>query len=437
MSVLLLSFNWRRFEAGIRMTCRSLSHQQWTALASEIDSFSALERRRTYHLAFERRYRNETLDAVIAHSKRLRNGAARPRPAYQVVCCIDEREESFRRHLEEADPDCETLGVAGFFGVAMYYRGAEDAHFTPLCPVNIKPRHYVVEEPMYSVAQLERRRAETRRRIGQATHHAHRGTRTVLGGLLTGLVGSLAAFPLVARILFPRTTAQLRRLFAGIVHTPGTELRIERIAAEPSSENGGLGYSVDEMANIVEGGLRAIGITKAKSFSRLLVICGHGSASLNNPHEAAHDCGACGGGRGGPNARAFAQMANDPRVRRILNEKGLVIPDGTYVVGGYHNTCDDSMTWYDLDRVPVPHRELFEQARAKIDEARKRSAHERCRRFESADLSLTPDEALKHVEGAPRTCHRHDLNTDTRPMPCALSVGGGGVAVCFWTGEHF
>ena len=236
----------------------------------------------------------------------------------------------------------------------MYYRGAEDAHFTPLCPVNIKPQHYVVEEPMYSVAQLERRRAETRRRIGQATHHAHRGTRTVLGGLLTGLVGSLAAFPLVARILFPRTTAQLRRLFAGIVHTPGTELRIERIAAEPSSENGGLGYSVDEMANIVEGGLRAIGITKTKSFSRLLVICGHGSASLNNPHEAAHDCGACGGGRGGPNARAFAQMANDPRVRRILNENGLVIPDGTYVVGGYHNTCDDSMTWYDLDRVPVP-----------------------------------------------------------------------------------
>ncbi len=232
---------------------QSLSHQQWQTLTNEIDSFSALERRRTYHLAFERKYRNETLDAVIAHSKRLRNEADRPPAAYQVVCCIDEREESFRRHLEEVDPDCETLGVAGFFGVAMYYRGAEDAHFTPLCPVNIKPQHYVVEEPMYSVAESERRRAETRRRIGKATHHAHRGTRTVLGGLLTGLVGSLAAFPLVARILFPRTTAQLRRLFAGIVHTPGTELRIERIAEEPGSDNGGLGYSVAEMANIVEG----------------------------------------------------------------------------------------------------------------------------------------------------------------------------------------
>ncbi len=399
---------------------QSLSHQQWTTLVGEIESFSALERRRTYHLAFERKYRNQTLDAVIAHSKRLRNQADRPPAAYQVVCCIDEREESFRRHLEEVDPDCETLGVAGFFGVAMYYRGAEDAHFTPLCPVVVKPQHYVVEEPMYSVAESERRRAEARRRIGQATHRAHRGTRTVVGGLLTGLVGSLAAFPLVARILFPRTTAQLRRLFAGIVHTPGTELRIERIAKEPSSENGGLGYSVPEMANIVEAGLRAIGVTKTESFSRLLVICGHGSASLNNPHEAAHDCGACGGGRGGPNARAFAQMANDPRVRRILKDKGLVIPDGTYVIGGYHNTCDDSMTWYDLDRVPIPHRELFEKARMKIDEARKQSAHERCRRFESAELSLTTEDALKHVEG-----RAEDLS-QTRP-----EYGHATNALCF------
>ena len=34
-----------------------------------------------------------------------------------------------------------------------------------------------------------------------------------------------------------------------------------------------------------------------------------------------------------------------------------------------------------------------------IEEARKRDAHERCRRFESASLDLTFEEALKHVEG--------------------------------------
>ena len=102
---------------------------------------------------------------------------------------------------------------------------------------------------------------------------------------------------------------------------------------------------------------------------------------------------------GGTNARAFAQMANDPRVRSRLLERGLIIPDSTFFIGGYHNTCDDSMTWYDLDRIPIGLRETFEHIRTAIDCARIRSAHERCRRFASADLSLSFDDALRHVEG--------------------------------------
>jgi len=405
-----------------------LSREQWKTLIEEIEAFSSLERRRIYHLAFERKYRNETLDAVIAHSKRrqAQHSPASPDkgpsrlPAYQVVCCIDEREESFRRHLEEVDAGCETLGIAGFFGVAMYYRGLGDAHFRPLCPVNIKPRHFVVEEPLYSLVDAERRRAETRRRIGQASHHAHRGTRTFLGGMVTALLGSLATFPLVARVLFPRTTAQIRNFLSGVVRTPGTELRLERVESEPGAEGGKVGFSVDEMAAIVEGSLRAMGLSKPERFASLVIICGHGSASLNNPHEAAHDCGACGGGRGGPNARAFAQMANDPRIRSLLERRGLCVPEQTRFVGGYHNTCDDSMTWYDLDRIPLRHRPLFQRARNTVDEARKCNAHERCRRFESAPLDISFDDALRHVEG-----RAEDLS-QTRP-----EYGHATNALCF------
>jgi uncharacterized protein YbcC (UPF0753/DUF2309 family) len=46
----------------------------------------------------------------------------------------------------------------------------------------------------------------------------------------------------------------------------------------------------------------------------------------------------------------------------------------------------------------VTHKELFASTRRTIDEARRRNAHERCRRFESAELSLSPAAALAHVE---------------------------------------
>ncbi|MEZ6127877.1 MAG: DUF2309 domain-containing protein [Planctomycetaceae bacterium] len=378
-----------------------LSAKQWAALIHELDAFDSLERRRVYHKAYEKKYRDDTLQALLAHNRDggLRKNHPASRAVFQVVCCIDDREESFRRHVEEVEPRCETFGVAGFFGIAMYYRGVTDAHFRPLCPVNIKPQHFVSEEPVYSMSRLSERQAVTRRRIGRATHQAHLGSRTFLGGLLTGLLGSVAAVPLVARILFPRTASRIRKQLGRIVRPAATQLRIERLAETPGDSNGQLGYSVAEMAGIVEGGLRAIGLSVTERISPLVLICGHGSGSINNPHESAYNCGACSGGRGGPNARAFSQMANDHRVREILAERGLTIPHDTHFVGGYHNTCDDSLTWFDLDLLPIRLRDQFEQAQSVIDEARARSARERCRRFVSASLAISPADALAHVEG--------------------------------------
>jgi uncharacterized protein YbcC (UPF0753/DUF2309 family) len=226
----------------------------------------------------------------------------------------------------------------------------------------------------------------------------HVGSRSFAGGaLVAALLGPLASVPLVARILFPRWTAQLRRLATRFVQTPPvTQLQLERSAPEPGTEEGQLGYSLQEMAGIVERFLRDIGLTSG--FARLVIATGHGSSSLNNPHESAHDCGACGGGRGGPNARAFARMANDSRVRNLLAARGLPLPQETVFVGAYHNTCDDSLTFFDLDRLPASHKADFASARQAMDLARQWDAHERCRRFESAPLGLSSEAALKHVE---------------------------------------
>jgi hypothetical protein len=372
-----------------------LSKHEWSQLVEEIEAFSGLERRRILHLAFERRYRNQTLDAFLAHARHTRPDSGVPR--FQVCCCLDEREESFRRHLEEIAPDCQTFGFAGFFAVAMYYRGAVDAHYVPLCPILIKPQHYVQEEVVFSFQDAHRARTQTRRAIGKASHRLHVGSRSGLAGALTSILGSLASIPLVARVLFPRLTARIRRLFGSFVQPPPvTRLTLERTEPTPGPENGHLGYTLAEMIGITERVLRDIGLTSG--FSRLFIIMGHGSSSVNNPHKSAYDCGACGGGRGGPNARAYAFMANDPRVRKALAEKGLMIPDDTFFVGALHNTGDDSVTYLDMDRLPSTHKDDFAHAQGAIDKARRRNAHERCRRFISAPLSMNPQAALRHVE---------------------------------------
>ena len=425
-----LAFQLAQIRGWMPQELYKLPEQQWQMLMAELDAFDEFERRRILHRAYERRYLNQTLDALAIHSQRRTpwahesspnradvspwggfprlaetsdNGSSYPvnaatTPSFQIICCIDDREESFRRHLEEIEPSCETFGAAGFFGVAMYYRGASDAHPQPLCPVIIKPKHYVNEEVAFTYVKEHKRRADTRRVLGAASHQVHQGSRTFFGGVLTALGGTLASIPMVMRILFPRATSQIRRVFGRLVRPPAvTQLLLERGEPEPGPDDGHIGYSLDEMATIVERLLRDVGLTE--HFAPVVVMCGHGSGSLNNPHESAYNCGACSGGRGGPNARAFAEMANDTRVRETLVESGLTIPPDTTFVGAFHNTCDDSVTFFDLDRFPTKHRSRFEHICDTIDEARRRNAHERCRRFESAPLSLSFEGALKHVEG--------------------------------------
>jgi uncharacterized protein YbcC (UPF0753/DUF2309 family) len=378
-----------------------LSPVEWRRLVEEIERFSDLERRRVFQLAYEYHYRKRALEALGAHqSRRPVDGSAdaeRSPPVFQVITCIDDREESLRRHLEEIEPACETLGAAGFFSVVMYYRGVTEAHFRPLCPIVVKPQHYVIEEVAYSLSASSRQRREALRLFGQASHNWHVASRGLWAGAVTSLFGSLASIPMIARILFPRLTARWRQRFGSIFRpAPVTGLTLTRIADPPSPQDDHLGYSIPEMAQAVERLLRDIGLTSG--FAPIVLLLGHGSSSLNNPHESAYNCGACSGGRGGPNARAFARMANREDVRQILRERGLVIPENSVFIGGYHNTCDEDVVYFDLDRLPRPARHAFEKLRSVVDQARARNAHERCRRFESAPLHSTPDEALEHVE---------------------------------------
>jgi uncharacterized protein YbcC (UPF0753/DUF2309 family) len=373
-----------------------LEEMDWSRLVEEVERFSATERRRIFHLAYERRFHTQALDAIALHNRSPRGEP--PAPRFQALFCIDEREESMRRHLEELAPEVVTYGIAGFYFIDMYYRGAADAHFVPLCPAVMKPGHWVVEEVVRGRGEAHRR-ARTRRALGLASHQLHVGSRTfAVGALVSAAVGVLATIPLVARTLVPRLTARLRKALGRFVATPPqTRLVLERDEATPGPEEGHVGYTLDEMTDIAERVLRDTGLTSG--FARLVLTLGHGSTSMNNPHESAHDCGACGGSRGGPNGRAIAMMLNDLGVRERLRQRGLPVPTDTVFVGGMHNSSSEALTFYDIDGIPESHREEFEAFRTILEQAGDRDAHERCRRFESAPLTLTFEEARRHVEG--------------------------------------
>jgi uncharacterized protein YbcC (UPF0753/DUF2309 family) len=372
--------------------------EQWTgaevgAIESELRELDGIRRRRILHQAFERAVRHRAYDALVRHVPIV---PLEP-PAFQAIFCLDEREESFRRHLEEVEPDCETFGTAGFFGVAMYHQGAADAHPRPLCPVAIRPEHYVREIERDADGLAGRSRRLQQRAAGFLGYNVQLGSRSpVRGAFLMAAFGWLALLPLVLRVVFPWLASRWRRAREASIAAPGTRLQLDRDEAPPPIGRYA-GFTVEEMAGIVGRVLTDSGA--ARRLSPLVLVVGHGSVSLNNPHESAHDCGACGGGRGGPNARAFAQMANDPRVRARLSAGGIRIPDSTWFVGAERNTCNNDVTFLDDDLIPDTSRLVFGRARTAIDGARRREAHERCRRFDAVPRWYPPVAALAHVEG--------------------------------------
>jgi len=365
-----------------------------TRLVHEVLSFDELTRRRVFHLAYERRHAEAALAAIASNASH--ESAAKP-PAFQAVFCIDEREESLRRHLEELAPDCATLGALGYFGVAMYFQGAGAAHSVALCPVSIRPEHEVHEVVEEQHLAQHASRAARRRQLGRLAGGLSTGSKTAFRGtLLTAAFGILTTAPLILRIAAPRLAARLRQRLGRAISTP----RSTRLALDATGEPGHLpgtrqGFTTPEMAAIVRTQLEELGLEN--KLAPLVLIVGHGSASLNNPQESAHDCGACGGSRGGPNARAFAAMANDPRVRDILAADGFNIPETTQFVGLYHDTCDDSVRVFDLPK--ETRSPLVNHALGMFEQALGRNAQERCRHFPNTSLHMTPHEAHRHVEG--------------------------------------
>ncbi|MGZ3781713.1 MAG: putative inorganic carbon transporter subunit DabA [Pseudobdellovibrionaceae bacterium] len=247
------------------------------------------------------------------------------KPSAQIFFCIDDREESFRRVLENINPRIETFGTVGFFGVDVAIKSADQLIFQPFCPPVIQPRKKAVEK-----------------------------VKSVSNGLLRGIRNWIAIFnhtrftlfePLIAILapVFYLWSLLLRSSHVGIYH----KLK-QKVLSYPSKESGyeydfipGASYSIAEKATIVSDILKSAGLKD--QFAPLIVMMAHGASTTNNPFQKSYGCGACSGQSGFPNAKIFCSFANDPMVRQALKTSGYTIPDDTLFIASHHDTCSDQV----------------------------------------------------------------------------------------------
>ena len=286
----------------------------------------------TWQCAYEEHYQRQLVAAVRTTVRTAAN------PSVQVVMCIDPRSEGMRRHLE-VDPETETYGFAGFFGVPIRFSGYAARGSIDALPALIAARHSVTEKP--NDLRLARRRTRALRFSDAFAAGVHAGeTVPAAPFALAETLGWFFGVTSLLRTIWPGAAAALSRLPRRTTSALITEVTIADA------------FSLDERVVLAETGLRMMGLDR---FAPLIILAGHGSTSTNNLYQSALDCGACGGNPGAANARAAASIFNDSDVRRILSARGLPIPEGTFFVAAEHNTVSDRMDILDPHLLPPTH----------------------------------------------------------------------------------
>ena len=284
----------------------------------------------------------------------------RRRPNVQAAFCIDVRSEVFRRALEASDPACETLGFAGFFGFPIEYVPLGQDKGGAQCPVLLTPKAVVVES-VAGATPAESARLAARRVLGRRARNAWKSFKS----------SAIACFGFVGPVglaYLPKLVTDSLGLTRTVPHPSrdgvGADVNLGPDLSTRTHEGRLVGLTQDERVAMAEGLLRGMSLTSG--FARLVVLTGHGSTTVNNPHAASLDCGACGGHTGEANARVAAKVLNEPAVREALAQRGIGIPADTVFLGCLHDTTTDEVTIFDRREVPASHAVDLERLTARL-----------------------------------------------------------------------
>ncbi len=353
-----------------------------------------------WHEAYEWSYYDEVLRAIAVNTVAKKEVDT----SFQALFCMDDRECSLRRYIEQEDPKAETFGTPGHFNLEFFFQPEGGQFFTKVCPAPVTPKILVKEFENTIVSKKD--------------IHFSKRNHGFLGGIfVTYVIGWVSIFRLVFNIARPQlsslTSASSKHM------DPSSVLQIEGDGTE-FIDGLQVGFTIEQMAERLEGLLKSIGLVD--QFAPLVYAFGHGSTSVNNTHFAGYDCGACSGRPGSVNARVISFIGNHPKVRALLSERGIHIPDGTRFVGGLHDTSRDEFTFFDVDQLPVSLKQLHEENLLTFNQALDLNAKERSRRFMSIDSN---DQAEKiHRKVKLRTVSLFEPRPELNHATNALCVVG-------------
>lgn len=315
--------------------------------------------------AMELSYQEELCLSLSRQSEHS-SGVSADAPAAQAVFCIDVRSEVFRRALEGCSDSIQTMGFAGFFGLPISYAPLGTSAERPQLPGLLAPR-FRASESTGAKEIDERIAADREKRLSlQGIWKDFRSSATSMFTFVESR-GFLYAGSLLKRTL--RLSSNKRQR----VEKQGSQENPLRPCMRGSEGEGSA--SIETLCGLLAGVLTSMNFTS--KFARLLVLVGHGSRTVNNPHAAGLDCGACGGQTGEVNARLLAGLLNDPAIRTGLCARGIAIPATTHVLAALHNTTTDEVTIFDTDLLPSSHAADLRQLQEWFQEAGHRARQER------------------------------------------------------------
>jgi uncharacterized protein len=362
-------------------TWAPLSHKITTVpnyLLSEVHTTELHEVINMWQDAYEWSFYDEVL-AGILHQKATEEKAVSQK-SFQAMFCIDDRECSIRRYIEQLDTACETYGTPGFFGVEFYFQPQNGKAYTKLCPAPVTPTFLIKEQNSHTKLEHD------------VNYNKH--TNSLLrGSIITQTVGFWSAIKLFTNIFKPTASPATALSFKHM--DKNAQLTILNTNANDKENGLQIGFTITEMANRVESLLKSIGLVN--NFAPIVYVIGHGSSSVNNPHFSAYDCGACCGRPGSVNARVISYMANNVDVRIVLAERSISIPTTTQFVGALHDTTRDEITYYDTNALSTNNTAKHSVNEASFVTALDLNAKERSRRFESIDTTKTPAQIHKEI----------------------------------------